>query len=176
MHFENPHIIDNVGVYKIAKKWVNDRHFSITRCRTSQCDGLPFELMDQEWVYKIVSPTHSGTSTSFVGDIDHHFMINLVQSAMLWGAEFDMSRPAYIDSPRFPFFIEEAYSEPSEDDPDGHLCYFPHWEMLEDRLREECQFDEDLDDYYINLMDAYLTLEHQNWMNSRDVVQPMEIF
>lgn len=179
MQFENPYLVDHIALYKIAKKWIHDNKFLITRCRTSECDNLPFEFMKDKWVYKITIPVKTGTETYYSLDIGMHEMTNIVESAMIWGCDFEMNRPVHVLPSPIPFFIEEAYSDPSEDEPDGAVGYWPHWHLMEDMMREECQFDADLDDYHINLMDAYLTVQHRRWLDSRGInygSTPMEEF
>ncbi|MGL5963569.1 MAG: hypothetical protein ACRCZ2_04140 [Fusobacteriaceae bacterium] len=136
--FKNKDMEEMIALYEIAKRHAWGK-FKISRVRAENSDNVPFELLNNEWLFKINTPTMDGEIEFYDSTLDLKDMQNLTQEALIWGADWGKGC-------KYPFFVEEDYPREAKWNPDAGSFYIYHWDALVEATKYT--FPEEVSDEY----------------------------
>lgn len=148
---------ETLKIYEVATKWVSPENFQITRVKTATADGVPFDLLGNEYLYRIVERYDEGQEISYVAELDERSMDLLACRAMMFYAPWPCQRKkGEIAEPGRAHFIEVDWPRECKWNPDCKPMIIPHFHMLCEDLKDM----EEGDNPDWEIMDAWLTQHH----------------
>lgn len=148
-----------IEIYNTTLKLVPRYALDITRVKTNEVHGMPFELLDSEYAFQVEKIYSNGTpGRHFYKEIDEELMFNLCELAIVFNADWPRF---HTGGKRYPaLFVERLWdSEEAEE-------FIFHWDCLAEHLGMTEEFENE-EVTTIEMMEIFL-----NQCNARDCEVP----
>lgn len=148
----NKPTIESIKMYEAATKWVSSEDFEVTRVKTDTADGVPFNLLGNDYLYRVVERYEEGQVIEYSVDLTDSEMESLVTRALMFHAPWPCRRGGEYAKPGQAHFIETDWPRERKWNPDCPPMLIPHFNIL----CEDLEGFEEGDNPEWEIMDAWL--------------------